>query len=700
MVRFSLTKGKWLQNLSAVKIRKRTIVLSCLLILMILASWGLWTYSETPSFCGLCHNMEIYVNSWKTSSHRDVACIKCHYEPGFGPHLRAKLRDIQLGLAYIITGRGIKKPHHEVSDVSCLRKGCHAKADIRENMIFKNVVFNHSRHLGELRRGKRLRCNTCHDQIVQGAHLKVTEVDCFICHFYNAGPQGRDQCLSCWKCGSCHIQPKGDILVRGSSFNHKRYIDRGVDCLDCHTGINKGDGHVPENKCLECHKEHELRNVTFTSEFLHQGHVTNRKIECYRCHTAIKHEVGEPPTVTGFMSSCNKCHTGEIHLGPREMYMGTGGIGGGDNPNKMFVLGVDCTGCHKSREESKVALYTTRYTEKALANSCVSCHGEGYDEMLFNWKDLLIRAENDVNRRIFDVQKKLYETIKAQRSTDHQRIRRAQNLINEARHNFSFVNLGKGVHNIEYALRLLNYARNNAEKAMALTEEGYRPIEHQTDFTCTGLCHVGLEKRLVRFNEILFHHGNHMKMGLQCLDCHSAREDHGNTNLANCAGCHHGPGAGEVTCGDCHLDVKRLFFGKTGIGVEDLPSLKADVVECMDCHRNVVEGIKESLASIKANCIQCHDESYGDIAERWKSTADAFIKNIEPRLEKIRKEIQKLDRMGKHTFAFTKSFGDADYNFTLVKRGKGAHNVEYAGELMETVTMRLKELEATLAKER
>jgi hypothetical protein len=380
--------------------------------------------------------------------------------------------------------------------------------------------------------------------------------------------------------------------------------------------------------------------------------------------------------------------------------MGTGGIGVADDANKMFLLGVDCTSCHKRGEESKAALYTTKYTEKALANSCVSCHGEGYDEMLFNWKDLLIQAENDVNRRIFNAQKKLYETIKAQRVTDDKRVRRAQNLINESRHNFSFVNLGKGAHNIEYAMRLLNYARNNTEKAMVLIEDGYQPTEHQTEFTCTGLCHVGLKERLVPFNETQFPHADHMAMDLQCLDCHSPRESHGNTFLTNCAGCHHEKGAGEVNCGDCHLSVKRLFYGKTGIGVEDLPSLKADIVECLDCHRNVAGGIEESLTSIKANCIRCHDESYGDIAQRWKITADLLVKMTEPKLKKIREEIQKLERMGRHTFAFTKSFGDAEYNFTLVKKGKGVHNVEYAEELMDSVTLTLDQLEERLTKER
>ena len=689
--------GKWSHFVSILKKkRKQTIALLSFCVLLFFAIWGAWRYSETPSFCGLCHNMEIYVNSWKTSSHRNVSCSTCHYEPGFGNHLRAKMTDFQLALAYIITGRGIEKLHHEVKDTSCLQKGCHAKADIRENMIFKNVAFNHPKHLETLRRGKRLRCNTCHDQIVQGAHLKVTEADCFICHFYKAGSGGEEECLSCWECGSCHIQPKGDIPIQGMSFNHKRYIDRGVDCLDCHMGINKGDGHVEENKCIECHEEHELRNTTFTSEFLHQRHVTDRKIECYRCHTEIKHEVGGMPTTAQFMESCEKCHTKQIHLGPREMYRGTGGIGVPDSPGKMYTMKVDCAACHKAQEESKAALYTTKYLERALAESCVRCHGEGHDMMLFHWKGLLVHAGNEVNSRLFNVQRKLYEAERGR--LDDSRIKKAQKLINEARHNYTFSLMGKGVHNIEYALKLLNHAINNAEEALALMDEGYRPKEHKTAYTCTGLCHVGLKERLVPFNEIQFSHDSHGKLGLECLECHSPRESHGKTYLRNCDDCHHGARMGMVGCEDCHLSVKRLFSGETGIGVADLPSIKLDVVECSDCHRNVAEGIEESLSSIKATCIECHDESYGAKADQWKSAALSLIEKTEPRLNKIREEIRRLERMGKHTFAYTKSFGDAEYNFNLVKRGKGVHNVEYAEELIDFVNTRLDHLEEKLAK--
>ena len=58
--------------------------------------------------------------------------------------------------------------------------------------------------------------------------------------------------------------------------------------------------------------------------------------------------------------------------------------------------------------------------------------------------------------------------------------KKAQNLLNEARHNYSFVLLGKGVHNIEYAFKLLNAANNKTEQALAAIDKNYKPQEFQT----------------------------------------------------------------------------------------------------------------------------------------------------------------------------------------------------------------------------
>ena len=279
----------------------------CLIVLIVLIAVG-YKFSETATFCGLCHTMDVYVDSWKASKHNFVSCTDCHYEPGFLNHLKGKWRDGQVSLVLFITGKRSPKPHAEISDASCLQEGCHRREDLKQKMIFKNVAFDHGKHLEELRRGKKLRCTSCHAQIVQGAHLTVTETDCFICHFYKAGLQGEEECLSCAECGSCHVQPKGDLEVKGVKFNHKKYIERGVLCVECHGGINKGDGAVPDNKCIECHGELELLETKYSSEFIHRMHVTDHKIECYRCHTEIRHEIGEMPTMAQFPGSCERCH--------------------------------------------------------------------------------------------------------------------------------------------------------------------------------------------------------------------------------------------------------------------------------------------------------------------------------------------------------------------------------------------------------
>ena len=49
-----------------------------------------------------------------------------------------------------------------------------------------------------LRRGKKLRCTSCHSQIVQGSHMSVTTSTCFLCHFKDQHfNQGLGTCTRC-----------------------------------------------------------------------------------------------------------------------------------------------------------------------------------------------------------------------------------------------------------------------------------------------------------------------------------------------------------------------------------------------------------------------------------------------------------------------------------------------------------------------
>jgi hypothetical protein len=394
---------------------------------------------------------------------------------------------------------------------------------------------------------------------------------------------------------------------------------------------------------------------------------------------------------------CDKCHSKEIHLGPRELYRGSGGIGVPDSPSLMFMTNVDCIACHRKGEESQAALHTSKYVERAIGETCVDCHGEGYDETLKYWKELLSKAENETNQRIFNIQKLLYEVGRTRGGSSV--FKKAQNFLNEARHNYSLVLLGKGVHNIEYAFKLLNAANNKTEQALAAINKSYKPKEFQTQMTCTTLCHVGMEKRVVAFNDTKFSHETHVSnKKLPCSDCHSPRENHGKTFQKNCAGCHHGKEIKKVKCEDCHASVKRLIQGKGGIGINERPSNKLDVVECIDCHRGVIATKKDTFDAIKKRCIECHDQSYGEMAARWKTVSEGLLKKVAPKIDKVREEIGRIELRRGHTFVYRKLFGEAEFNYNLAKKGNGVHNLDYTEELLEFANNRLDEAIKQLAK--
>jgi hypothetical protein len=379
------------------------------------------------------------------------------------------------------------------------------------------------------------------------------------------------------------------------------------------------------------------------------------------------------------------------------MYAGTGGIGVFDSPDKMFLTGIDCTGCHKSQKVGEAALFTTKFTERALGESCVECHGPGAEKMLLTWRKVLVKLGNDLNQGIYEVQRELYQAKTS--DWDEGKLRRAESLLSEARHNYAFVSVAKGTHNIEYAIKLLNHARNNTEKARALLKEDYEPLEYETRHTCTSLCHAGIEDLPVSLSQTVFPHRPHLA-DMECTDCHSPRERHGETHLKGCDVCHHGEGTGRVKCIDCHETVGNVFYGKTAIGVPDSSSFKVGLSGCRDCHKMILEGLESGFRQVRAACIECHDETFGEILLDWKRTADSLTRDLEPRIASIKEKIRRLERKGKHTFVFTKVFGDAEHNFDLLKKGKGEHNLEFAQEVSDVTRRMVDEVEALLAEER
>ncbi|MBS1242087.1 MAG: hypothetical protein H6R40_1514, partial [Gemmatimonadetes bacterium] len=218
-------------------------------IFLTVGTVGFVEYSAQPGFCKSCHNMVPYYDSWATSSHRDVPCIKCHYAPGIKAEAMGKLQAANQVVKYVTGSYGLR-PWAEIEDAACLRSGCHSERKVEGAINYNGVQFEHSKHLGELRRGKQLRCTSCHSQIVQGQHLAVTPETCFLCHFKDR-PAGAPVA----GCVSCHPSPPRVVSKDGYVVEHAKYVADRVSCVSCHSEVTRGTGAADQARCFSCHNE-------------------------------------------------------------------------------------------------------------------------------------------------------------------------------------------------------------------------------------------------------------------------------------------------------------------------------------------------------------------------------------------------------------------------------------------------------------
>ena len=277
------------------RLRAVLIVLGILLVVGGAALTGLWHVSASPQFCNSCHIMRPYVEAWKVSKHGEVACVQCHYPPGFRDTLWVKFQAISQ-VAKWATQTYSSKPFAVVEDASCFRSGCHSRAQLESRGVgtfARGVRFDHRPHLEAARMGRELRCTSCHSQIVVDKHFEVVTATCFLCHF--KGTKDGRELTPIAGCTGCHEPPRGDITVGSIKFNHADVVQRGVGCQKCHLNVVEGDGAAPRERCFTCHNQPEKTDRYADTALVHSAHVTTHTIECTRCHTPIIHRL--PPAV-------------------------------------------------------------------------------------------------------------------------------------------------------------------------------------------------------------------------------------------------------------------------------------------------------------------------------------------------------------------------------------------------------------------
>ncbi|MFX0195906.1 MAG: NapC/NirT family cytochrome c [Candidatus Hodarchaeota archaeon] len=417
-----------------------------------------------PKFCASCHNMEEYYASWEHSSHKDVACVECHAEPGVTGTVAAKAQGIVQLVQYIAGSYGTR-PHGEISNASCQQGSCHGEIvnDRTVIMLYDKIKFRHDKHLSEHPKGKSLNCVSCHGQTVQGQHISVSKTTCLTCHFYDRG----DKPVAAGDCETCHNIPEEEVTFVDEPFSHKDFLagDGDVTCIHCHSQVTQGSGTVSRVRCMACHLE-EHGEVEDQEEF-HLIHVSAGHFDCLTCHDQIKH--GDRPMAEQLLTSsnCTTCHGGKRHSIQEAIYAGTAVAELETKPDVMYEAGVACDGCHDDAQITQIGGLTLT-SRISGAKQCIDCHGNNdCAEELAAWQEATKEMLNELGPALAELEKVLQSS-----QASAEQLVEAKKLAGSARTMLDMVlkDGSYGAHNAGYVMEILDKVLEEIEKGRSLIE--------------------------------------------------------------------------------------------------------------------------------------------------------------------------------------------------------------------------------------
>ena len=206
------------------------------------------------------------------------------------------------------------KPWAEIQDESCLRPGCHDRRLLEGKVAFDKVAFDHKAHFEDLKRGKTLRCTSCHSQIVQGEHITVTAILAASSAISRKDARDTGRGMRRSATGRTRSWPPR------SRFDHTAVYAEGYRCDKCHSRVVSGDGDVPRENCYKCHFEQDRLEKYGDTDLMHRTHITANKIECDQCHREIQHKIVKDIET---IADCQACHQG-THQRPEDPLHGRG----------------------------------------------------------------------------------------------------------------------------------------------------------------------------------------------------------------------------------------------------------------------------------------------------------------------------------------------------------------------------------------
>lgn len=484
-----LAKGIWKRRWArwAAIVAVAMVVLNVALVEATSQSW----------FCNSCHLMKPFYANWKSSEHADVKCVKCHIEPGMDGFFHAKLN----GLGQVVDdllNRTSNKPSASVSQMACLRSGCHSMESVMDsdpdNGKFR---FSHGEHVDKSHYGIAVTCTTCHSHVKGDVHFEVNTDACITCHLLEREPDAIAAAMAEQRvdsprvqirlavreghdpydpradekgrppatCEACHKPPAEPFEHRGLLVDHAEYISYGASCESCHRGNTATPAPIDDGACLSCHI-HGVEEA-LPVEDMHRVHNEGKhKIECFSCHGTMQHgPTAQTLSLQHF--DCRSCHTDQ-HIVQRRTYLHD--VGDPHSPadgravSPMFMAHVDCTGCHVEPTPLKAYPDSAARVARPTPEACDTCHQPGLGaQMIPLWQNA---ARGLYERALAEL-----EALDAELLDDRAlgRLAEARSLLDTVRMDGSW-----GVHNPRYTQQLLERARDAiaAAGAQQLPEQG------------------------------------------------------------------------------------------------------------------------------------------------------------------------------------------------------------------------------------
>jgi nitrate/TMAO reductase-like tetraheme cytochrome c subunit len=344
------------------------------LVVVVLAAVGLGGaeyYTSRPDFCGTCHVMGPYYQSWSRDTHGKklgARCVDCHYAPGERHTIKAKFKGLSQLASYFSGRYGATRPRARVNDASCLTARCHGDGaylakllPIGQPRVEKRIIgtqetevtrtptvtFVHEKHLGieakieqneaqldELRHRLRAVVAPAVFQEIQAAGDAM-------------GPIAqREKDLRDRLTGESlePLLPDALELMRLEHRETRLQQLAGLNCAACHDYDPSGKHHFSRADLQTC----------YTCHFTNQ--VFNRDTgECLKCH--------EPPTRKILI------HDQAANLVWRQQFPGTTAPSGPAlmDHRDIVTRGVECASCH---------LDVIQGAATVTARECTNCHDQ------------------------------------------------------------------------------------------------------------------------------------------------------------------------------------------------------------------------------------------------------------------------------------------------------------------------------------